>query len=311
VQTDIEKQAQRGWLEFTAQQRHFEIGGLSVGGQPGIRPTVLIGSMFYHGHKVSRDEESGDFHPGEAERQIRVQEDYAARTGNPCMLDVVGATPAAIQRHLAFAAGVTAMPLLIDGTTADVRLAGVRYMADAGLLDRAVYNSIQPEIHDDELAALQEAGVTAAILLTYFLKDLTAKGRVQAVRELLPRLRDAGVTRLMVDTCVLDLATMGQACSAIVDVKHEFGLPAGGGIHNAIAMWRGLKKKMGEDAYRPCVAAACASAVAVGADFILYGPVEDAKYVFPAVAMMDAAQSQVAIERGIRPDKTHPRFRIG
>jgi tetrahydromethanopterin S-methyltransferase subunit H len=68
---------------------------------------------------------------------------------------------------------------------------------------------------------------------------------------------------------------------------------------------------MGEDAYRPCVAAACASAVAVGADFILYGPVEDAKYVFPAVAMMDAAQSQVAIERGIRPDKTHPRFRIG
>ncbi|MBI3464910.1 MAG: tetrahydromethanopterin S-methyltransferase subunit H [Planctomycetes bacterium] len=311
--TDLEKEtgAQRGLLEFTAPQQRFEVGPISVGGQPGVRPTVLIGSMFYHGHKIILDEDRGEFRRDEAERRIRGQEDFAARTGNPCMLDVVGATPEAIQKHLAFAAGVTAMPLLIDGTTADVRLAGLRYMAEAGLADRGVYNSIQPEVPDDELAAIQEAGVTAAILLTYYLKDFTAKGRVQAVRELLPRVRDAGVKKLLVDTCVLDLATMGQACSAIVDIKQEFGLPAGGGIHNAVAMWKGLKTKMGEQAYAPCVAAACASAVAIGADFILYGPVEDAKYVFPAVAMMDAALSQVAIERGVRPDKSHPRFRIG
>ena len=115
----------------------------------------------------------------------------------------------------------------------------------------------------------------------------------------------------MVDTCVLDLATFGQALSAIFDVKNEFGLPAGGGVHNAVAMWRGLEAKMGEQAHDPCVASASASAVAVGADFVLYGPVEDAQYVFPAVAMMDTALSQLAMERGDRPLDDHPRYRIG
>ena len=110
---------------------------------------------------------------------------------------------------------------------------------------------------------------------------------------------------------MLDLATFGQACSAIFDIKDEMGLPAGGGVHNAVAMWRGLKTKMGAQAKHPCVAAVCASSVAVGADFLLYGPVEDAQYIFPAVALMDTALSQLAMERGDSPVEDHPRFRVG
>ena len=158
-----------------------------------MRPTVLIGSMFYHGHKVLIDEDRGEFQRDAAERVIREQEDYSQRTGNPCMLDVVGSTAEAIAKHLAFAAQVTDMPLLIDGTTADVRLAGLRYAAEAGLSERGVYNSIQPDIPDEELRAIQDAGVTTAILLTYYMKDFTAQGRVQCVRELLPRLQQAGI----------------------------------------------------------------------------------------------------------------------
>ncbi|TVS08496.1 MAG: tetrahydromethanopterin S-methyltransferase subunit H, partial [Planctomycetaceae bacterium] len=94
-------------------------------------------------------------------------------------------------------------------------------------------------------------------------------------------------------------------------VKDEFRLPAGGGVHNAIAMWKGLKTKMGDHAYHPCIAAAIASTVAIGGDFVLYGPAEDAKNVFPAVAMIDTALSQLAIERGMRPVEGHPRFRVG
>ena len=47
-----ERETSRGLLEFEADQKHFEIGGVSVGGQPGVTPTVLIGSIFYHGHKI-------------------------------------------------------------------------------------------------------------------------------------------------------------------------------------------------------------------------------------------------------------------
>jgi tetrahydromethanopterin S-methyltransferase subunit H len=301
----------KGFLEFNAEQQRFEIGGTKVGGQPGVRPAVLIGTAFYHGHKVSTNADQGEFDREAAERAIREQDEFAEKTGNPCMLDVVGPTPLAMQRHLEFAAGVTKAPLLIDGTTTDVRLAGLKYVSEAGLADRVVYNSVQPEVSDEELRAIQDAGVTSAIVLTYYLLDFTAKGRVESVRLLLPRLEQAGIRKLLVDTCFLDLATYGQAAQAIYDIKDEFGLPSGGGVHNAVATWKGLKKKMGEQARKPCVAAACASAVAIGADFVLYGPVEDAKYIFPAIAMIDTAYSQVIMERDGKPDPNHPRYRVG
>ena len=259
---DLEKNKAKGLLSFRTEQKQFEIGGIKIGGQPGLRPTVLIGSAFYHGHKITTDENRGEFDPVEAEKRIHLQDEFSEKTGNPCMLDVVGATPEAIRRHLEFAARVTKSPLLIDGTTVEVRLAGLEYAAQAGLIDRVVYNSIQPEIPDEELTAIQKAGVTSAILLTYYLKDFTSTGRVTAVRELLPRALQAGVNKLLVDTCVMDLATLGQAFSAIQQVKDEMGLPAGGGVHNAVAMWRGLKKKMGTQATLPCMAAAAAGAVA-------------------------------------------------
>jgi len=300
-----------GLMEFTTEQKVFQIGNVSVGGQPGVQPAVLIGTAFYHKHDIVINADKGEFNAEEAEKRIKLQEDFAMRTGNPCMLDVVGASPEALPKHLEFAARITDMPLLIDGTTADVRIAGVEYVKRAGLVDRAVYNSIQPEMTDAELEAIQDAGITSAVLLTYYLMDFTANGRVQCVREMLPRLEQAGVNKLIVDTCVLDLATLGQACSAMVDVRNEFGLPVGGGVHNAVAVWKGLKTKMGKQAEKPCLASVAAASVAMGASFILYGPVEDAPVVFPAVAMVDTALSQVVMERGARPVKDHPRFRVG
>lgn len=309
--SDAHEEAERGLLAFEAEQKTFQFGSVPVGGQPGVRPVVLVGSIFYHGHKIIIDENEGEFRQEDAEKLIRAQEEIAERTGNPCMLDVVGATPKALQRHLEFAASVTDMPLLIDGTTAEVRLAGATYAAEAGLSGRVLYNSIQPEIPDEELKAIGEAGLDSAVILAYHLMDFTAKGRFDAVEALLPRVQRAGIRRLIVDLCVMDLATLGQACGAMYDVKDRLGLPAGGGVHNAVAMWRGLKTKMGKGAYSPCVASAAASAVAMGADFILYGPVEDAEHVFPAVAMVDTALSQLSIERGNKPVDGHPRFRIG
>ncbi len=148
-------------MEFATPQQSFQVGNTKIGGQPGVRPAVSIGTIFYHKHDVVIDGERGEINEAEAEQRIRLQEDFSQRTGNPCMLDVVGATPEAIVRNLAFAAKTTDMPLLIDGTTAAVRIAGLKYVAEAGIADRIVYNSIQPEITDEEWTALQDAGVTA------------------------------------------------------------------------------------------------------------------------------------------------------
>ena len=50
--------------------------------------------------------------------------------------------------------------------------------------------------------------------------------------------------------------------------------------------------------------------VAVGADFLLYGPIQDAEYVFPAICIVNAAYGQVLMEEGKRIDASHPRFKI-
>ena len=50
--------------------------------------------------------------------------------------------------------------------------------------------------------------------------------------------------------------------------------------------------------------------VAVGGDFVLYGPIEEAEIVFPAVAMTDAAWVRLSAERGNKPDRSHPMYKI-
>ena len=132
--------------EYAIEQQTFQVGKDASRRPTGAQATVLIGTILDHKHDVVTNADRGEINAAEAEKRIRLQEDFSARTGNPCMLDVVGATPEAIVRNLEFAAKTTDMPLLIDGTTAEVRIAGLKYVAQAGLADRIVYNSIQPEI---------------------------------------------------------------------------------------------------------------------------------------------------------------------
>jgi tetrahydromethanopterin S-methyltransferase subunit H len=47
-----------------------------------------------------------------------------------------------------------------------------------------------------------------------------------------------------------------------------------------------------------------------GADFLLYGPIEEADTAFPMVAMTDAALGQLEFERTGKFDMKHPLFRI-
>lgn len=90
----------------------------------------------------------------------------------------------------------------------------------------------------------------------------------------------------------------------------EFGLPLGSGVYNAIDIWKGLKNKMGVQAEDPSLASACAITVACGANFILYGPIDYADCVFPAISLVDAAFAQLVMEEEVKPDTTHPIFKI-
>jgi len=295
---------------FQTEHRVFQIGNVKVGGKPGQAPTCLIGSLFYNKHYVVKDAMKGEFDREEAERLIKKQEEFSDKTGNPHMIDVVGSTPEALNRFLDFVAGTTQAPILLDGVSADIRVAALDYVKSCGLEDRIVYNSLLPEYKKDELQKIREVGITSAILLAFNTKEFTSEGRIKAIRTLLPEASSAGIEKPLIDTAVIDIPSLGMACRAIYELRREFGLPVGSGAHNAIGTWRGLKKKMGSQAKDPSMAAASAITVAAGANFVLYGPIESADYMFPAIAMVDAAYAQLAIEGGSMPDSKHPIFRI-
>jgi len=295
---------------FEKEQKQFEIGKVKIGGFPGERPTVLIGSIFYHKQKILKDEAKGEFDREKAEQLIKKQEEFSDKTGNPHMIDLVGSTTEAMRRLLDFVSGVTDIPILMDGVSAGVRIAGLDYVKECGLKNAIIYNSILPEHRKEEIDKIKETGTKSAVLLAFTTKEFTSEGRIKAIRELLPVVYSAGVENLLIDTAVIDIPTLGMACRAIYELKKEFGLPLGAGAHNAIGTWRGLKTKMGPQATDPSMAVACAITVAAGADFVLYGPIEHADYMFPTIALVDAAYAQLAMERKKFPDRKHPIFRI-
>lgn len=297
--------------QLKSEQKKFTIGNVTIGGRPSENPTVLIGSIFYHRQKsLDFKEETGEFNRTEAEKMIKIQEEFSDKTGLPCMLDVVLPSGKWISRVLDFVTSVTDMPLLLDAASAEIRVAALDYAKQAGVLENCVYNSLNPESKSIEFEKIKETGLKAAVLLALNTKNFTAVGRVEVVKQLAPLANQSGIEKTLVDACVLDVPTLGSAFKAIFDIKNELGYPTGCGAHNAIGTWRGLKTKMGLQAVRPCSAVANALTIAAGADFILYGPVEGASYVFPAVAMVDAAFAQLLMETGKMPPTSHPIFKI-
>jgi len=270
-------------FKFRRNQKVFDIGRVKVGGQPGENPTVLVGSIFYHGHKIVVDEKTGKFRKEEAEKLIKLQEEFSEKTGNPSMLDVVGSTKEAMVKFIDFVANVTEAPIMIDSPSVEVKVAGVKYASEVGLENRVVYNSLIPESKPEEFEALKDSRVKSAVLLAYKKGVMTSRARVEALKELLLKAEEAGVVKPLLDTFVIDIPSLSMACRAMLDLKRELGFPCGCGAHNAISTWVGLKERMGGQAVKSCTIAVNIAPIVLGADFILYGPIEDCEYVFPAV----------------------------
>lgn len=297
-------------FKLKSKQKIFKLGDIPIGGPPGKNPTVLIGTIFYHKQNIFKDEKRGIFDTKAAESLINKQEEFSDKTGIPSLLDVVISFPDSIEKIIDFVANITDKPFLLDSPTWDIRVKWVDYVKEVGLSQRIIYNSIVPEYKDEEIYSIKDAGIKMAILLTFSSSQFTTSGRIQLANELLKVAENARIEVPLIDTCVLDIPSLGMACKALLTIKNELGLPVGCGAHNAIETWRGLKTKMGMHAIKPCIAVANALPAALGADFILYGPIDHADIVFPVVSMIDAAYAYLLLEEKEKIDKEHPLFKI-
>lgn len=297
--------------KFNSEQKKFNISGVNFGGTPNERPMVMVGSIFYSKHKVVKNIANGEFDKKETEKQINLQQEMSDKTGLPCALDVIASTTKSMEKFLQFASEVSEAPIFMDGSTYDIRLAGLDLVSEWGLQDRIIYNSITPDFKQVELEKIRDTKIESCVILAYNSTVFSSSGRISAFKKLLPKIEEYGITKPVLDSCVIDVPSLGSACRTILEIKNELGLPIGNGSHNAISTWRGLEKKFGAEAKKPSIATAASVTAAVGGDFCLYGPLHTAPYVFPTVAMVNAAQEQLGLEEGKKPDRTLPLFRIG
>jgi tetrahydromethanopterin S-methyltransferase subunit H len=304
-------------FRFGREQIVFDIAGVKVGGQPGEYATVLIPSIFYDRHKIVSDPVKGEFDKLQAELLLNRLEELSDKTGNPFFVDVMGSTAEALIRYVNFVSELTRYPFLIDSSSRQARIEAVRYVCEVGLVDRAIYNSINYLVTDEELKALRDLGVQSAVVLAFDpKKPLEEKETIlngcASRKGLLGAAEKAGIENVLVDTAVLDVPSIGTASKAIYSVKEKFGLPAGCAPANALAVWRRLKAgEFGPIARKVCLGSSALFTQMMGANFVIYGPIEFAEAAFSACGMADAIMASEAMKLGTTiKTASHPLYRI-
>lgn len=308
-------------FRFDKEQIIIDVAGVKVGGQPGEYPTVLAGTIFYGGHKIIEDEKAGVFDREKAETLIKTMEEMADVTGNPCIVQTFGATADAMIKYLEFVGDITDAPFMIDSTSADAKVAGAKYVNDAGLAERAIYNSINMSSEQDELDAVAATDISASIVLGFNPMEAGVTGKISIWEDggsaldegLLTMSEKCGITKPFMDVAITPLGQgAGPACRTSFAVKSKWGYPVGSGIHNVPSAWdwlRGYKKEHPE-AWPVCDIGSNLVQQTVGGDFVLFGPIENARMAFPACAMADIFIAEAAKDIGTEPVEDHPIFKL-
>ncbi|MBS7633280.1 tetrahydromethanopterin S-methyltransferase subunit H [Candidatus Bathyarchaeota archaeon] len=303
-------------FKFEKEQKIFEIGNIKIGGQPGELPTVLIGSLFHVGHKIVKDRKLGIFNKKKAEHLIRMQEEMSEETGVPCMIDVVAESSKVLIKYIDFVSEVTDEPFLMNGQEMSVRIAAANYAVEVGLQEKAVYNSINYTLSQEEIGAIKETGLKAAVIQAFNPRDPRSQGVIHVLKGdagkegLFEGAYKAGIEKPLPFMPILDVPSIGSGAQGIYLAKQEFGLPTGTAPVGVVGRWRKVEK-LGQCAKKTCRSGAVALVQTMGANFIIYGSIARAKEIFPACAMIDAIIAYDARNRGIRPlTKKHPLYKI-
>ena len=295
-------------LRFNSEQKVFNIGGIKVGGQPGQNPPVLFWNMFQKGDVLLESRKEHKFDRAKATERIRDMERLSKETGVPGMVVMVANKADEMKAWVDFYISVTDLPFGVDIWVAKTRIAATRYIAELGLMDRFLYNSITPWDEDIEgqVAELKDMGVKHVVIQAFDMEDMGPNGRVSALDKLLPLVEKGNFESILVDTAVMGLPLTAFSLIGNRLVKEKFGLPVGCAPSNGTYMW---KKAAGEEGASkfPAVDAAMQAITAIESDWILPGPMAALERIYLAVATASSMMATRAFAEGAPlPTGNHP-----
>jgi tetrahydromethanopterin S-methyltransferase subunit H len=297
---------------FKTEQKIYDIAKVQVGGQPGELPTFIIGSIFWLGQKMVSDANKGIFDAGEAEKIINTMHTQSDMSGVPFAFDVVGTTEEAFGKYIDFVAAHSDAPIMLDAMSPKTRMAAANLAKKMGLADRCFYNSVYKGVTDAELAVLKESGIKMSIVLADNPKDNSLDGKMTVIEEALALAEKGGITKPLIDTAIPAFAPdMGTAVRTIPIMKEKYGHPVGLGSGNVVTTMGWVKAHVGKDFRYGCRTATNAIMQTMGANWLMIGPAEQAEYVMPAVAVVDAYIASAGADLETRPlSEEHPIFKL-
>jgi tetrahydromethanopterin S-methyltransferase subunit H len=241
---------------------------------------------------IQESRKEGRFNKEAGVERIREMERFSRETGIPGLIAMVANSEEEIRGYIDFFVSVTDMPFAIDIWQQKTRLAAARYVAQKGLQDRVLYNSITPwdEGIEAQVLELKDLGIKHVVVQAFDVEDKRPTGRVKSLKLMMPYLEKGDFESILVDTAVMNLPATAFSLMANHLIKKEFGLPAGFAPSNGTYMWRKAAPEEERDRF-PAVDAALHAISALLSDFLLYGPLTGTSRVFPAVA---AATSMMA-----------------
>ena len=295
---------------FVAEQRVLQVGSVTLGGQLGEYPTVLVGSIFFSGHRIVGDPVKGTFDKAKAKALLEREAELAVETGNPRFIDVVGDTAQALVNYIEFVATYSEAPLLLDSPNQIARMEALRYFAGSDLMPRLIYNSIADDYTEEELACIRECGLKSGVVLAFGPRAFRPQDKLRLIEErLLPAALQAGLENILIDVGVLDIPSVAWAAQAIWEVKGRLGYPAGCAASNPLYQWR--MRERGPTPFAAASSVVLTLPQCYGANFILYGSIANAPWVYQACATMDALLAYRARLDGLNvKSEKHPLFRI-
>ena len=267
------------------EQKVCQIGPWKVGGQPGDNPPLLVASMFHKGDRILGKRKAGEFDRDKAATYIKRQEELSEQTGIPAITAMVANSADEMKRYVDFFTGLSDKPFAIDMWMQDPRIEAVKYVAELGLMDRLVYNSITPWDKDipGQVEKMKELGVKHAVVQVYDDNDPTPQGRVNSFRKMMEMIGEDTFETILVDTSVMNLPATSFSSIANRMIKEEFGVPSGLASSNGTFMWKETREMWGAEGFSAMNVAAQAAATMFWCDLIFYGPQVIAPRIFPAV----------------------------
>jgi len=191
----------------------------------------------------------------------------------------------------------------------------IKWAHSVGLSDRLVNNSIYKGVKDEELQNLKDCGVKASIILCDNPTDDTVDGKLSVLPDILEMSDKAGIEGALIDTAMPSWGIgVGAGLRSIYVIKEMYGDrgAVGTGIGNVSDTLGWVKGNFSKDVKKATDAAQNAILPMIGCDWIMFGPIEFAEFVFPAVAVVDTYILTATAELGTRPleEGQHPLFKL-